>query len=43
MLFELSLYRMRPGQREGRVKFMEGIIPFQISKGMVFVGEQNQD
>ena len=48
MLFELRLYRMRPGQRDAWVKFMEEeIIPFQISKGMVivgsFVGEQDQD
>ena len=48
MLFELRLYRMRPGQRDAWVKFMEEeIIPFQASKGMVivgsFVGEQDQD
>src|SRR3712207_5613783 len=48
MLFELRLYRMRPGQRDAWVKFMEEeIIPFQISKGMVivgsFIGEQDQD
>ena len=48
MFFELRQYRMRPGQRENWVKYMEEtIIPFQISKGMVvvgsFVGEQDQD
>lgn len=48
MFFELRQYRMRPGQRENWVKFMEGeIIPFQVSKGMVilgsFVGEQDPD
>lgn len=48
MFFELRQYRMRPGQRENWVQFMEEtIIPFQISKGMVivgsFVGEQDQD
>ena len=48
MLFELRLYRMRPGQRDAWVTFMEEeIIPFQASKGMVivgsFVGEQDQD
>ena len=47
MLFELRLYRMRPGQRDAWVRFMEEeIIPFQISKGMVivgsFVGEQDE-
>ena len=39
MFFELRQYRMRPGQRENWVKFIEGeIIPFQVSKGMVIVG-----
>ena len=39
MLFELRLYRMRPGQRENWVKCMEEeIIPFQVGKGMVVVG-----
>jgi NIPSNAP len=39
MLFELRQYRMRPGQREAWVKFLEEvIIPFQVSKGMVIVG-----
>ena len=48
MLFELRQYRMKPGQREHWVKFMEEeIIPFQISKGMVvigsFVGQEEED
>jgi hypothetical protein len=48
MFFELRQYRMKPGQREVWVRFMdEVIIPFQLSKGMViigaFVGEQDQD
>ncbi len=48
MFFELRQYRMKPGQRERWVKFMEEeIIPFQISKGMVvigsFVGEEEKD
>jgi quinol monooxygenase YgiN len=39
MFFELRQYRMRPGQREAWVKYMEEvIIPFQVSKGMVIVG-----
>ena len=39
MLFELRNYRMRPGQQERWVKFMEEvIIPFQVSKGMNIVG-----
>jgi len=39
MLFELRQYRIRPGQREKWIKFMEEkIIPFQVSKGMVVVG-----
>ena len=39
MLFELRNYRMRPGQREQWVKYMEEvIIPFQVSRGMVIVG-----
>ena len=47
MLFELRLYRMRPGQRENWVKCMEEeIIPFQVKMGMVilgsFVGEEDQ-
>jgi hypothetical protein len=48
MLFELRQYRMRPGQRDNWVNFMESvIIPFQISKGMVvvgsFIGETDPD
>jgi hypothetical protein len=48
MLFELRQYRMKPGQRERWVKFMdEVIIPYQISKGMVivasFAGEEEED
>jgi hypothetical protein len=48
MFFELRQYRMRPGQRENWIKYMEEvIIPFQSSKGMVivgsFVGQQEDD
>ncbi len=48
MFFELRQYRMKPGQEENWVKFMEEqIIPFQISKGMAvlgsFVGEEEED
>ena len=48
MLFELRIYRTRPGQRAAWVTFMEeDLIPFQLSKGMVivgsFVGEQDED
>ena len=48
MFFELRQYRMRPGQREKWVRFMEEvIIPFQVSKGMVavgsFVGQEEED
>jgi hypothetical protein len=48
MLFELRNYRMRPGQRERWVRFMEEvIIPYQVSKGMVivgsFVGDEDPD
>ncbi|UCC62565.1 MAG: NIPSNAP family protein [Anaerolineae bacterium] len=39
MLFELRQYRVKPGQRDRWVRFMEEkIIPFQVSKGMVAVG-----
>jgi len=39
MLFELRQYRMRAGQRDKWVRFMEEqIIPFQTSKGMDIVG-----
>lgn len=48
MLFELRQYRMRPGQRDNWVRFMEEeIIPFQTAQGMQiigsWVGEQEQD
>ncbi|MGI8554150.1 MAG: NIPSNAP family protein [Dehalococcoidia bacterium] len=48
MFFELRQYRMRPGQNENWVRFMEEeIIPFQVSKGMVivgsFVGQEEED
>ena len=48
MFFELRQYRMKPGQRENWVKFMEEkIIPFQLSKGMViigsFMGQEEED
>ncbi len=48
MFFELRQYRMRPGQRENWLKYMEEeIIPFQVSKGMVivgsFVGQEEED
>ena len=39
MVFELRQYRIKGGQRERWVKLMEeGIIPFQISKGIVVIG-----
>jgi len=39
MFFELREYRIKDGKRERWVKLMENkIIPFQVSKGMVFVG-----
>ena len=48
MFFELRQYRMKPGQQENWVKYMEEeIIPFQVSKGMVilgsFVGEEEEE
>jgi hypothetical protein len=48
VFFELRQYRMRPGQREKWVKFMEEeIIPFQVARGMVivgsFVGQEEED
>jgi hypothetical protein len=48
MLFELRQYRTKPGKRQEWVQFMEEvIIPFQMSKGMVvignFVGEEEAD
>ena len=39
MFFELRQYRMRPGQEQNWVKFMEEeIIPFQVKQGMVILG-----
>jgi hypothetical protein len=39
MLFELRQYHMKPGQRERWVKLMEEvIIPFNVSRGAVFIG-----
>jgi hypothetical protein len=39
MLFELRQYRMRPGQQDNWVKYMEEvIIPFQTARGMTIVG-----
>jgi NIPSNAP len=39
MLFELRQYRLKPGQRQRWVKWMEEkIIPFQVEKGVVVVG-----
>ncbi len=39
MFFELRQYRLRPGQRDAWVRFMEDrIIPFQSARGMVIVG-----
>ncbi|MBN1102749.1 MAG: NIPSNAP family protein [Deltaproteobacteria bacterium] len=39
MLFELREYRIRNGRRAEWVRLMEEkIIPFQVSKGVVFVG-----
>src|SRR5262245_12327944 len=39
MIYELRQYRLREGQRDNWVRFMEEvIIPFQVSKGMVVVG-----
>jgi hypothetical protein len=39
MFFELRQYRLKPGQRDRWVKFMEEVIvPYQQSKGMVVVG-----
>jgi hypothetical protein len=47
MLFELREYRIRSGQMDNWVRYMEEvIIPFQVSKGMVvagsFTGEQDE-
>ena len=48
MFFELRQYRVKPGQRERWVQFIEEvIIPYQVSKGMVivgsFVGQEEED
>jgi hypothetical protein len=37
--FELRQYKLKPGQSEAWVKYMEElVIPFQTEKGMVIVG-----
>src|SRR5688572_16032190 len=46
--FELRQYRLRPGQREAWIKFVEEeMVPYQSSKGMVivgtFLGEEDKD
>jgi hypothetical protein len=39
MIFELRQYRLKPGQRERWVKWMEEkIIPYQVALGVVVVG-----
>lgn len=39
MIFELRQYRLKPGQRERWVKWMEQkIIPYQVALGVVVVG-----
>lgn len=48
MLFEYRVYTCYPGKRDEFVKLMEEeVVPFQVSKGMVFVAsfidEQNPD
>ena len=48
MLFELRIYRTRPGQRAAWVTFFEEeLIPYMQSKGIVVVGcfvdEQDED
>jgi dTDP-4-dehydrorhamnose reductase len=48
MLFELRIYRTRPGQRAAWVKFFEEeIVPYLHAKGIVvvgsFVSEQDED
>jgi NIPSNAP len=48
MLVELRQYRVRPGQRENWVRYMEEVIvPFQTARGMrilgQWVGEQEDD
>ena len=48
MVYEMRQYRIRPGQREHWIEFMEGtIIPFFVEKGIVivasFLGTEEQD
>jgi hypothetical protein len=48
MIFELRQYRMKPGQRERWVKWMEEkIIPYQVSLGVTvlgsFIAEEDPD
>lgn len=44
MIFELRQYRLKPGQRQRWVKWMEEkIIPFQVLKGVVVVGSFTAD
>lgn len=48
MLYEYRVYTCYPGKRDEFVKLMEEeVVPFQVSKGMVFVAsfldEQNPD
>ena len=39
MFFELRQYQIKPGQMDNWVKYMdEVIVPFQLSKGMVIIG-----
>ena len=39
MIIELRQYRMKAGQKQNWIKFMEEeIIPFQVSKGMLVAG-----
>lgn len=48
MIFELRQYRLKPGQRERWVKWMEEkIIPYQVALGVVvlgsFIAEEDPD
>jgi hypothetical protein len=48
MIFELRQYRLKPGQRERWVKWMEErIIPYQVSLGVTvlgsFIAEEDPD
>jgi len=48
MIFELRRYRLKPGQREGWVKWMEEkIVPYQVALGAgvlgSLVGEEDPD